>query len=119
VYTGHDDGWYNAVYYNNILDFNYMIGSVIVDKIERIFDIKLPQFTEEFSLEFRELAGRGIAIDLMRLMVEEDGSIIIPIYVFGPTHDMDEVYLNCRDNDVEVDYELRFSGDWVLVETIG
>ncbi len=116
IYTGHDDGWYNNIYYNNIDDFNSVLTNIIKSKIDRLFDIKICNLNKELVEKIRDLSILGIALDIMRFNAEEDGTFIIPMYSIGNTYDMDEVYERCRDKDIEVDYELRFHDEWILVK---
>lgn len=115
VYTAHDDGWINYTFYNNALDFQEVVRKVIVSKAKEIYGFDLDLIDPEIIITLCELSKKGIAIDFLRLSIEEDGTTVIPIYIVGKMKDMDKVYTVCREEDVVVEYELRYKDTWSLL----
>lgn len=118
IYVAHDDGWINYTYYNNVLDYQEILSNVIVNKIKKIYDIHIDFISKEIMIKLCELSMIGIAIDLLRLCVEEDNSITVPIYMLGVYKDMDEVYRLSRESEVEVAFELKYNVNWKLIKVI-
>jgi hypothetical protein len=116
VYTAHDDGWINHTVYNNKSDFEEVLSRVISNKIYMIYNIELPEVDNKISARLSDLCLNGIAIDILRLCVKEDDSVIIPIYQIGKYQDMDEVYSLMREYEVQANYELRYSCNWELIK---
>lgn len=116
VYTAHDDGWINHTFYNNFSDFKEILGGVIVNKVYKIYDIELDIMNKDILDRLCELSMSGIAIDLYRLSIEEDNSVVIPIFQLGKFKDMDKVYTLSRESEVEVNCELKYNTKWELVE---
>jgi len=115
VYTAHDDGWTNHTFYNNILDFQEVLGKVITSKVKEIYNLDLDLIEHNIIFKLCELSKQGIAIDFLRLSIEEDSSTVIPIYIIGKINDMDKVYTVCREEYVAVGYELRYKNTWHLL----
>lgn len=116
IYVAHDDGWINHTYYNNISDFKEILSNVIVSKINKMYDIKIDTISEKIMTELCKLCTNGIAIDLLRLCVDENDVIVIPIYMLGCHKDMDKVYTLSRESVVEVKFELKYNFKWELFE---
>lgn len=118
VYNAHDDGWINHIFYNDILDFQEILEEVIIYKIKGIYNIELDIVGTNILSRLCELSKIGIAIDLLGLCVEDDNSIVIPIYQIGKFDDMDKMYDLIRESEVEIKLELRFNGVWELVDVM-
>lgn len=119
VYTAHDDGWVNHTIYNNKSDFEEVLSRVLINKVYRIYNIELPEVDKIVSTRLCELGLSGFAIDISRLCIQEDNSVIIPIFQIGKHEDMDKVYTLTRESEVQVDFELRYSSKWELTELNG
>lgn len=116
IYNAHDDGWCNNTFYNNISDFKEILSKVIVNKIYNIYKFKLNIMDDAITTRLCKLSMDGIAIDLLRLSIEEDNTIVIPIYQLGKYNNMDKVYELSRKVEVEVNFELKYDSIWKLVE---
>ncbi|GMQ58510.1 oxalate:formate antiporter [Vallitalea sediminicola] len=116
VYTAHDDGWINHTFYNNISDFQEVLTEIIINKVYTIYNIKLPKLNKIISARLCELSLSGFAVDILRLCIEEDNSVVMPIYQIGKYKDMDKVYTLTRESEVQVDFELKYSSQWELIE---
>lgn len=116
AYMAHDDGWVNHTYYNKIRDFKEVISGVIRDKLYRIYDFKTEEIKEHILDKIIQLCIEGCAIDLMRLEKGEGDSLSVPIFILGEYTDMDAVYTICREQEIAVDFELKYElGLWNLV----
>lgn len=113
-YYAHDDGWYNHTYYNDIEEFNEILGYIIVNKIRAIYNLQPEPLDIDIINRLCKLAYEGISIDFLRLCIKEDDSIAIPIYKIGSDIDMDSMYEMCRYKDIFVDYELHYQRKWEI-----
>jgi hypothetical protein len=87
VYTAHDDGWVNHTYYNHLSDYKELLGSVIVSKVLRIYNLVLNKIDHEILQQLCDLSKEGLAIDILRLSIEEDNTVVIPLYQLGKYYD--------------------------------
>lgn len=100
VYLAHDDGWWNKVYYRNMLDFYRMLGDVLAKKItdkgpeKNIFGMKkkrvFPMIPMEVLLKLKTMMKEGILISIKD--AEQNRSCIeIPIWIVGDFDHMDDM----------------------------
>lgn len=116
IYTAHDDGWSNHIFYNDISDYKEILSKIIVDKIYRLYNLQLDIIDSKTVNSLCKLSMNGLSIDLLRLSIEEDDTITIPIYELGKFKDMDKVYELSRESEVEVKFELKYNTEWKLIE---
>lgn len=116
IYTAHDDGWSNHIFYNDISDYKEILSKIIVDKIYRLYNLQLDIIDSKTVNSLYKRSMKGLSIDLLRLSIEEDDTITIPIYQLGKFKDMDKVYELSRESEVEVKLELKYNTEWKLIE---
>lgn len=101
AYLAHDDGWWNKVYYKNMMDFYRMLGDVLAGKLT---DKKLeknllglrkkrtyPSIPLETLINMKSMMKEGLLFSV-RDTVQSRTGIEIPIWVIGDFNNMDDMY---------------------------
>jgi len=96
AYFAHDDGWFGRLFCNNYEDFSVIIGSVIIDRVEKLTKMTT-QMSEELKIKLLSLAEDGLLIDFKNIVCDVE-NLGIPIYVIGKYEDMDNL-INNRDKN--------------------
>lgn len=101
VYLAHDDGWWNKIYYRNMMDFYRMLGDTLVSKLteskteKNLLGLKkkrvLSPLPIELLLKMKTMMREGILISIYD-SVQSRTSIEVPIWILGDFDNMDDMY---------------------------
>lgn len=100
-YLSHDDGWWNKIYYRNMMDYYRMLGSVIAAKMteskfeKNLLGIKkkraFPPIHLELLLNMKTMMKEGILISIHDAE-QSRTSVEVPIWILGDFDNMDDMY---------------------------
>lgn len=101
VYLAHDDGWWNKVYYRNMMDFYRMLGEVVAGKMletkleKNLLGLKrkrsFPPIHLDLLLNMKTMMKEGFLIAIHNA-TQTRTSIEVPIWILGDFINMDDMY---------------------------
>ncbi|WP_442597589.1 hypothetical protein [Neobacillus sp. D3-1R] len=128
AYLAHDDGYFNKIYYREINDFYEMLGNVIGIKLNQsqtkktLFNFRktrpLPPVNGKCLTQISQFTREGMVISLEK-RDDTRQRIEIPIWVIGDFLDMDDMYDEAVNLDInachaKLVYEKKLN-EWKLL----